>query len=75
MSILDKFPNRGAFVPSTLNQYFALQLARKFGDTDHISAYVVLAETFSLDHLLVVYRRFAASDANDAANRFRSHFQ
>jgi hypothetical protein len=75
MSILDKFPNRDAFVPSTLNQYFALQLARKLGDTDNVSAYVSLAEIFSQDHLLSVYRQVVASDTTDTANRFRSHFQ
>ena len=75
MSILDKFPKRDAFVPDTLNQYFALQLARKCGDTDHISAYITLCDIFSQDHLLSVYRRIAASHANDAASRFRSYFQ
>ena len=45
------------FVPETVAQYEALQLARKLGDTDRIRKYVALFERVPSDVVAEAYRR------------------
>ncbi len=75
MSILDKIPDQAGFVPNSLNEHFALQLARKLNDLKSIGRYVYLAEHFSQDHLLSVYRRALASPGSDAGEHFFSYLK
>ena len=72
MSILDKFVRSTAFVPTSVNEYFALQLARILNDELNLSYYLHVCDHFSQDHVLSVYRQIAAKSAVPAAERFRS---
>lgn len=74
MNILDRFQDSTAFTPASPAQYFALQLARKLEDVQHLPDYVRLAERFGEDHLLAVYAQEVNRTDNHFAERFRSHF-
>jgi hypothetical protein len=74
MSILDSFSTRPGFTPSSVNDYFALQLARKLGDPSNISCYVQLCVRFGKDHLLRAYSAEHATGGPNLAERFRRHF-
>ena len=72
MSILDKFVRSTAFVPTSVNEYFALQLARVLKDESNLSFYLQLCDHFSQDHVLNVYRQVSANSAVPPAEQFRS---
>ena len=75
MRILDQFSAPGTFTPTSLNGYFALQLAKRLSDQANVSSsYAQLCEHFSEDHLLSVYRAEVAAGPHNLAARFRGHF-
>ena len=74
MNILDRFSTQATFTPASLDDYFALQLARRLNDSSNVSCYVQLCGRFGKDHLLSVYRTEIAAGELDLAARFRSHF-
>jgi hypothetical protein len=72
MTILDKFVRSAAFVPTSVNEYFALQLARILKDESNLSFYLQVCDHFSQDHVLNVYRQVTTDSAVSAAEQFRS---
>jgi hypothetical protein len=74
MSILDKFVSPTAFVPSSVGEYFALQLAQKLDAVDDLHFYLQICERFGQDHVLNVYRQLAVTSGPGASELFRSHF-
>ncbi len=74
MNILDRFSTQDTFTPASLDDYFALQLARRLNDSSNVSCYVQLCGHFGKDHLLSVYSTEIAAGELDLAARFRSHF-
>jgi hypothetical protein len=74
MSILEQFRGHSAFTPTNLNEFFALQLARRLNDVSNAEWYVPLCEQFGTDHLLSVYRSEIAAGEVNLAERFKLHF-
>ena len=74
MIILEQFPSHGIFTPTNLNEFFALQLARKLNDASNAGWYVPLCEQFGTDHLLSVYRSESVAGEVNLAARFKLHF-
>ena len=70
--ILDRFvPAATSFQPKTLQEFFALQLARKLDDRPAIHHYVSLADRYSEGQLLCAYQRAKRAEGNiDLARRF-----
>lgn len=71
MSILDKFVRSASFVPTSANEYVALQLSRHLQDESNLAFYLQVCNHFSQDHILSVYRQAVASSTAPAAERFR----
>lgn len=74
MTILGLFPERGSFVPANTDEYFALQLAKRFADTENVHRYVGYARSFSHEQLLDLYKDALGGSSKEAATRFHSSF-
>lgn len=75
MGILDKFPSSADFVPNSVQEYFALQLARKLQDLSNIYYYVQLCQRHSQGRIMSAYRSMPANRPKAIQiERFRSHF-
>jgi hypothetical protein len=58
MSILDKVTLKSGFIPSTINEYVALALAKYLSETNDIQWYVSCLERFGPED---VFRQFGKS--------------
>lgn len=74
MSILDQMAQPSAFVPGTPQEYFALQLAKRLGDTNNIRWYVRALEHVSEAGLLEAFHSIQTVASSDMASVFRSLF-
>lgn len=70
--ILDRFVSPTAsFQPKTLQELFALRLARKLGDVKAVRHYVSLADSYMEEQLLCAYRRAKRCEGHgDLGRRF-----
>ena len=63
---------RREFRPETVQEFFALQLARKLNDISSVRSYVEFCGRYSEDDLLTVYRRAQENSSGmSMADRFR----
>ena len=76
-NILDQVArNKREFRPESAQEFFALQLARKLNDAVSVRSYVELADRFSEDFLLSVYRvAINQGMETSLADRFRVELQ
>jgi hypothetical protein len=72
-NILDRVAHsRREFRPQSTQEFFALQLARKLNDAESVRSYAALAEQFSEDFLVRVYRQaLEEGSGGRLADRFR----
>jgi hypothetical protein len=61
------------FRPRTVEEFFALQLARKLADTENLRYYQTLVEQYPRELILQAYRRAEKKrgNATDLCDRFR----
>lgn len=76
-SILDRFKNTNAgFVPTTIQDLFALRLAHKLGDSSAAAHYATLVTDYSDDRLLLAYRRAVRNvQGGDLGRRFHAELE
>jgi hypothetical protein len=74
MSILDQMAKPSAFVPTTTQQYIALQLAKRLSDTENVRWYLRSLENFGEARLLEAFHSIQAVAPSDLASVFRSLF-
>ncbi len=73
MSILDKFKTQGAsFSAGSIQEYFAIQLARKLKDEANIHFYVQICQNHAPEQVLAAYRRLSVR--KPTIEQFRSFF-
>ena len=68
--ILDQILKEEQFAPTSTQEYFALQLARRLSDDAAVKLYVRYVEHHSPNHLLHIFHRVKSYP--DAALRFHS---
>ncbi|HEX3683152.1 MAG TPA: hypothetical protein VHU83_11495 [Bryobacteraceae bacterium] len=75
--ILDRFiQDRAAFRPATMDELFALALARRLGDPAAARHYVTLAAQYSPERLVRTFHRILTGGADEAlATRFHQQIQ
>lgn len=74
MTIFEHFQENEDFVPSNCDEYFALQLARRFGEAENVRKYIVYTCRYSYEQLLIVYKNAIGDSTDEAATRFHSSF-
>ena len=57
MNILNRLTGAGFFRPKSVEQFFALQIARKLTDQENLSTYLRWAEQLDRRRLIDVFRR------------------
>jgi hypothetical protein len=63
--------SRVSFVPSTTQEFFALQLARKLNDVDHLRDYLTLAANYPTQFVLQAYHRAVKRAEGTSVDKFR----
>ena len=63
--ILDRVGNSATFRPQSVDQFFALQLARKLRDEDNLNACLRLTEEHARSRLLKAFHRAKARTTAD----------
>ena len=74
MTILEMFGEPGCLIPANIDEYFALQLARRLGDGQNVRRYVTYSRQFIQKELLGLYEEARAGPPDGAAQRFHSLF-
>jgi len=74
MTILELVGKRDSFVPSSVDEYFALQLAKRLGDAENAHQYVRYTSSCNHERLLVMYQEAISSSPENASARFHSSF-
>ncbi len=72
MKILDLVARNRICTPTSVNEYFALQLARRFSDTENADWYRRIAGRYAITTLLGAYRQAVKVHGAGAAQRFRA---
>lgn len=72
-NILDRVAlDRSEFCPNTIQEFFALQLARKLNDASSVRSYLALVDCYPEELLLNVYRHTLGKGRGEGmADRFR----
>jgi len=58
------------FSPQTVEEYIGLQLARKLGDTAHLTKYLLLCSNLALEEILKAYAHTANHTGQGALTLF-----
>lgn len=74
MTILELFGEPGCLIPANIDEYFALQLAKRLRDEMNIHRYVSYARQFNQKELLNLYEEARAGPPDGEALRFHSLF-
>jgi hypothetical protein len=74
MTILEHFGEPGSFIPTNVDEYFDLQLAKRFDDVENAHRYAAYSRRFSQEQLLGVYQEALGGSRSQAAARFHSSF-
>lgn len=69
-NLLDQVLQAQEFTPSTIEEYLALQLAKRLDDETKIRSYIQYVGRFSAQHLVRLFHR--AKQRSDPARAFHS---
>ena len=72
--ILEMFGEPGCLIPANVDEYFALQLARRLGDEQNIRRYVTYSRQFNQKELLGLYEEARTGPSDGLVQRFNSLF-
>lgn len=75
MNFLDQAATTAAFIPKSVQQYFALRLAKFLQDEPDLMWYLRQVERAGMENLLQVLRSVQAPQLADWAKRFKLAFQ
>ena len=67
--------NHRAFLPESVTEYTALQLAKKLGDADRVLQYVSLFDRYALQTIIEAFTNSQAHPGDNAAAAFEEELR